>query len=297
MSAKESNGEKYGTFRHFLSDMEPFFFRRKLVYVDVGAYTGSIFSQVLSSSLSIFEAHLFEPNPENFARLEEAARKRFSGRTLNLYNVAVGAEKGSVKLKPAKDMTKVIEMDRLQADRDNAIEVSAVTLDDVSPAFLDRHISILKIDVEGYEDRVLQGANKLLGDQSIDVIYLEAGMNPAATQQCHYRRIDDLLTQKGYRIFKIYEQQHEWLDDSPLLRRVNIAYFSRRFADLRPFSQIEEIRSVTKELNATKERLDSLEKELHAAKARADALNKELHAAKQRAASPIGTWLGKIRAK
>jgi hypothetical protein len=37
------------------------------------------------------------------------------------------------------------------------------------------------------------------------------------------------LEVKGYRLFGIYEQVHEWMAHTPNLRRVNAVFVSRRF--------------------------------------------------------------------
>ena len=67
-----------GNFQQFLEDVTPFFYRHRVTYVDVGAYMGEVFEQVLSSSLKVGEAHIVEPNAESL----EAARER----TAKLYS-------------------------------------------------------------------------------------------------------------------------------------------------------------------------------------------------------------------
>ena len=131
-------------------------------------------------------------------------------------------------------MTKVIgpvtaATGRKRKEGASIFEVDCSTLEVLAKEITERHISLLKVDVEGYEVEVLAGGKRLLVEQKIDVIYIEAGINPHGTQQRYYRFIEDTLRKHGYGLFRIYEQQHEWLDDSPLLRRVNLAFMSRKF--------------------------------------------------------------------
>ena len=79
------------------------------------------------------------------------------------------------------------------------------------------------------------------------MIYIEAGMEPGGKQQTYYRDIEDLLRGHGYRLFRIYEQVHEWLTDSPLLRRVNLAFMSEAFVRRHPFRLSHDLVAMRKE--------------------------------------------------
>lgn len=234
--------------KQFLEDIEPFFYRRSVVYVDVGAYKGETFEDVLASGISLTEAHLFEPNPESFPLLEKMVRRHKNDRNIErvaLHKAAVGNGDAPVRFLANGSMTKVLEGnkddDAAVLGSEKAFEAPCISLDAAARHFLEKHISILKIDVEGYELNVIEGAGALLKEQKIDFIYCEAGINPESTQQTYYRKIEDMLSRHGYRLFKIYEQHHEWIVDSPLLRRVNLAFISSRFAESNPMRLSKEV--------------------------------------------------------
>lgn len=268
-----------GSLQEFLEDMEPFFYRRSLLYVDVGAYNGAVFKKVLASRLTIREAHLIEPNPSSAEALKRNIGGLFKGHIISVHNVALGAQSGTVRIRRAESMTKVVDPNPAEEPEPTSDSGTFVapcyTLDQLSESFSDRHIALLKLDVEGFENQVLAGAAKLLKDQDIDVIYVEAGMNPSGTQQCYFRDIDDTVLAHGYRLFRIYEQMHEWPEDSPFLRRVNLAYFSRRFAERNP-------RLLTRELFDAKTQLQSVEAERDELSKRLDALS-EVSASQRKA--------------
>ena len=244
-----------GGFEQFLEDVAPFFYRRQVTYVDVGAYTGEVFEKVLSSSLKVGEAHIVEPNADALEVARQRIATQFSGPRVSYYQLAIGARRGRVCMRSAKTMTKVVgpatASKTKQQKRDPTLfGVDCTTLDLLSKQITERYISLLKIDVEGYESEVLAGAEGLLAEERVDVVYIEAGTNPEGTQQRYYRFIEDALRKHGYRLFRIYEQHHEWLEDSPLLRRVNLAFMSRKFANAHPYRLTIELHRRQKELEA-----------------------------------------------
>lgn len=265
----------------FLQDIQPFFYRHALTYVDVGAHEGKIFERVLRSSLSVREAHLIEPNAAAIKVAKQNTSPLFSGDDLQYHNMALGAAPGRAMMRAAKKMTKIAAFTagQLKDSKENSnwFEVECSTLDELADSFCERRISLLKIDVEGYELEVLKGARSTLHEHRADVIYIEAGMNPAGTQQCYYRDIEDLLVGHKYRLFKVYEQKHEWLTDSPILRRVNLAFMSEKFASNNPYrvsTELYRARTQLTEAQGTLEtalrRATSAEVELQEFRARAD---------------------------
>ena len=111
------------------------------------------------------------------------------------------------------------------------------------------------------------------------MIYIEAGLNPEGGQQTYYREIEDRLAGLGYRLFRIYEQTHEWIVDSPLLRRVNLAFMSAAFADSHPFRLSRELFARRQAQAALEAELAGRDRALAEAKAGAAAGNRGRRAA------------------
>jgi FkbM family methyltransferase len=264
-----------GSLDEFLHDMEPFFYGKSLTYVDAGAFVGKVFKKVMASGLKVREAHLIEPNPASLSTLREVVSSKAADCALSVYPFALGAEAGTARLRAAQSMTRVTQSASgegpLEPGQDGVFDVECRTLDELAVGFTDGHVSLLKLDVEGSEVRVLAGAVALLRDQRVDVIYVEAGMNPEGTQQCYYRDIDDCLRQHGYRLFRVYEQMHEWLEDSPVLRRVNLAYLSQKFANQHPFRLSRDLFEARKQLKLAQAENASEKARTAAAVAAADA--------------------------
>lgn len=254
---------KRDSFAEFLNDIKPLFHTQRVSYVDVGAYVGETFREFLAAGFKPDEVFLIEPNPRSLEQLQSSIRAIEGGpKTLNVYNVALSSKKGRIRLRAAKDMTRVDARDEsrsLSRVSRNTFEVEATTLDSLADDLLVRHISVLKIDVEGHELEVLKGATQLLSNESIDIIYIEAGMSRDVKQQCYYRDIEDALLPYGYRPFRFYEQTHEWMNDSPVLRRVNAAYISRAFSQRMPLRLTQELYDCKAQLRYKDARLAELQ--------------------------------------
>lgn len=232
----------------FLSDIAPFFKGRAICYLDVGAYIGLVYDDLMRSAIVVGDAYLIEPNPDSFAKLEERLATALKAGKLHTYNRAVSDKNTTLTLQKNRTMTRVVNAgentesrvthpgrERAPNSSDGELfSIESIRLDGFANRHIKKNVDLMKIDVEGHEIPALRGARKLLQRQQINVIYIEAGLDPANTQQTHIHKIDEFLRRYGYRIYRIYEQKHEWPTKSPLLRRVNVAYMSESFAAEHP---------------------------------------------------------------
>ncbi|MCW0372114.1 MULTISPECIES: FkbM family methyltransferase [Xanthomonas] len=118
-------------------------------YVDIGAYRGDTVKKFRAAARHDYAAiHAFEPDPANFAALQHGLGED-GGRT-TLYNAAVADVAGTMAFDAQGTMGS-----RLDGRGD--ARVDCVRLDD-----LVEHVSVLKMDVEGAEAKVLRGATELI---------------------------------------------------------------------------------------------------------------------------------------
>jgi FkbM family methyltransferase len=133
--------------------------------VDVGANTGQWSGMVLDC-VTPKKLVIIEPAPEAFAKLKEtfAADPR-----VELHNVAIGEGEGTSKLKITRDTTGASLLQPKEQMREligsnwtvtSEVEVAMTTLDRLLGDLPE--ISLLKIDVQGYEKAVLAGAGQTL---------------------------------------------------------------------------------------------------------------------------------------
>jgi FkbM family methyltransferase len=259
----------------FLADIEPFFFKRAMIYADIGANDGGTFEAVLNMGFSVNRAVLVEANPKIFARLQDAVAARNQAKKVTCLNLAMSDRQGAVHLRDMENMSRILA-EALPADAagdadalaNQTFRVEAQPFDTLAEMFPDGHVSLLKIDVEGHETQVLRGCGAMLAARAIDVLYIEAGVSSGNPQQTYFRDIDDMMSAQGYRLFRIYEQTHEWIEDSPALRRFNVAYFSPTFEARFPMTMTRELTRLDKDLAASRATIASLTAERDAALAR-----------------------------
>ena len=102
---------------------------------------------------------------------------------------------------------------------ENSESVEIETLSEFCQSMNIDAISLLKIDTEGYDLRVLMGTEDMLRKQKIDLIWVEAGMNPRNRTHVPFEKIKQYLEGMGYLLFGIYEQVPERPTQKPHMRR------------------------------------------------------------------------------
>jgi FkbM family methyltransferase len=176
------------------------------LYVDVGAYIGFIVSLAANAVGPTGSIIAFEPSADTLAKLKKAVQE--SGRTnIHVRREAIGAWTGTSKLLTPVDhwahqsyRASLVPAPGLGS----ATQVPTVSLTDV---FGDdgRQIRLLKIDVEGHERSVLQGARQLLSKRRCEAVLME--LNPAALAGAG-TTVEDLVAdmdEVGYQPFKVDE--------------------------------------------------------------------------------------------
>jgi len=133
------------------------------VALDVGANIGTT-SAILSQHLPHGQVYAFEPGPNVFAALETnvAANGLDNVKPVNL---AVAAKPGTIKFFEDAAYGHI-------ATDDRGCDVAAVSIDDFVTSRAIKRIDFIKIDVEGFESGVLEGATKTI-ERFAPIVYME----------------------------------------------------------------------------------------------------------------------------
>jgi len=175
------------------------------------------------------DLHCFEPVRSTFDELQAAVGNL---PTVRCHRVALGSHQGSGRmiLEGSSDLFWLEETEGTpaQASRPNSEPVQVTRLADFCGQARISHVDLLKIDTEGHDLEVLIGAESLLDEMQIDLVQVEAGMNDDNTRHVSLATFIEYLQPKGYRLFGLYEQVHEWPTHKPHLRRSNAVFVSLR---------------------------------------------------------------------
>lgn len=177
--------------------------------VDVGANTGG-YKKELLEAIPQLSYYGIEPHPETFKTLQ----KRVKGRLHHVYNVALGAKNGSIKLydfaddadlkhtQPTSTLASTIPsvIRDFHHQKAQSFRVKQMTLDTFVQKEKLETIDLLKIDTEGNELQVLQGAKDLLKRKKVRFVQFEFNeMN--AYSKTFFKDFVDLLP--GYTFYRL----------------------------------------------------------------------------------------------
>lgn len=142
------------------------FLRADDVFVDVGANAGSF--TILACAAVGARGVAFEPVPSTYRRLVENMELNGLGKRVKCINKGVGADRGSVAFTADSGATNHPVARGEQCT--NAVTVEMTSLD---IALEGESPTLLKIDVEGYETSVLEGARETLRRPALSSVIME----------------------------------------------------------------------------------------------------------------------------
>jgi FkbM family methyltransferase len=140
------------------------FLRPGDLFLDVGANVGSY--TILASGVCKARTVAFEPDPETARHLQKNIEINALSKLVLVRQVAVGAEEATVRFTSGRDAVNQVVGPEVK----NARLVPQKRLDDMLTG---QNPIMMKMDVEGYEEQALLGAEQLLFNSSLMVIELE----------------------------------------------------------------------------------------------------------------------------
>ena len=158
--------------------------------LDIGANVGNYTKLILQETNS--KVISFEPLPDAYRELE-VLKKDFKER-LETFNIAISNENkiqelyyGSEKSEKASLMNNLEKLSFVGETNINKILVEVKKLDDLKDILKNQIIDFIKIDTEGYEFEVLDGAQHLLKEHQPKFIQIEFNWHQLLKEQTLYK--------------------------------------------------------------------------------------------------------------
>lgn len=134
------------------------------LFVDIGANIGAY--SIMAAGAVGADVLAIEPVPETFAQL--VANVRFNGLEVDARQCGVSSERGEIHFTTAHGCQNKVAS---PAGTESTIAVRVEKLD----AICSRTPAIIKIDVEGHEPAVLEGAKQILSSSELRAVVMENG--------------------------------------------------------------------------------------------------------------------------
>ena len=201
---------------YFLDDGQKALFHRVnegMNVIDIGANIGAVtlhLAKKISPSGRIFS---FEPSPLNFKRaFKNISLNNFSN--IKLINQGLGNEKSMAFLYNVNPNNRGMMRLLPEDDQNNSFEKEAVeidTLDSSMKKFSIPKPDFIKIDVEGFEYKVLKGARETLMNHK-PALFIELDDNNLREQKSNAKELIQYLLNLNYRI--INTESNRGIDDN-----------------------------------------------------------------------------------
>jgi FkbM family methyltransferase len=179
---------------------------------DVGANTGQT-AVKFSQSYPGAKIYSFEPISSTFQKLVENTKKYPA---IICKNIAFGdrIERMEVNVFDEKDseLNSLVSTNMNRDTRSPTETIYVTTIDEFLTQNNIPGIDLLKIDTEGFEINVLNGATETLRQNKIKLIYVEVGLdNQVNKRHQNFVDIQNYLTQHNFVFFGFYEIAHSLL--------------------------------------------------------------------------------------
>jgi FkbM family methyltransferase len=192
--------------------------------IDIGGNFG--YHTLLFSKQCSEKVYSFEPQVQNFELLRENVKKN-SIENIILHDYACGDENCEIRM-PILNCNQTLNMGDFTPNRNienNRVSISkSIKLDEYN---FDSKIDFIKLDVQGWEKKVLAGAAKLLKTHKpIMIVEFECFQLEKTNTTC--KELFDFIREQDYYIFYM---EYEYPSDHLCVHRKNLKDFVLKFQE------------------------------------------------------------------
>ncbi|MBB4070349.1 FkbM family methyltransferase [Salinibacter ruber] len=174
------------------------------IILDAGANVG----QTASRLIQYFpKTHIysFEPVERTYAQLRENIGLHSN---VTCVNKALGAQTGkeTVLLQEDSELNTLSDAPPREPEAVMGKEVVSIdTVDNFCDRNNIRHVDILKMDVQGYELNILEGATDLINENRVRLIYSEVSFSESNSDMQSFCELNQWLHERGYQLCGFYK--------------------------------------------------------------------------------------------
>ena len=168
------------------------FLRKEDVFVDIGANLGHY--SLLASGIADCNSIAVEPVPAVFEQLQKQIILNDLKQKVTTLNIGISDQPGALYFSTDRGTMNRVVSEKYPA----SVQVPVKTLDQTLAG---KNINLMKIDVEGFEEKVLRGGNDTLRNLSLKAVILELNSNNnyyGATNAM----VLNYMTEKGFRPYE-----------------------------------------------------------------------------------------------
>lgn len=181
------------------------------VILDVGAHFGEFYEEVRRSGYKNRVISI-EPTLSSFEILKKIKSNDQSFKSLN---IALGEETGELIINEYEEssMNSILDVDRdstyILSPKKGSSKIGCMTLDElIQSESLENEVIFIKLDVQGFELKILKGLNKYL--ESVSAMQVEISINPVYRDASNLPEFIEWLEKNNFKIVSIVtERFHE----------------------------------------------------------------------------------------
>lgn len=185
----------FGTSEPDLFSFYDAFCRNGMVVIDAGANIGLHTLFIAKRIAPLGKIFSIEASPKNFNRLMENV-EGCALKNARCYPLALGDTRGQAFIKED-----VGDSSRSRISKHNSgVVVDMTCLDEFCEKESIDRVDLMKLDVEGFELRVLRGGESLFSRGACRVLQIELDPNNLTRQGCQESKVEAWLFERGYRL-------------------------------------------------------------------------------------------------
>lgn len=200
--------------------------KREISLVDIGAHNGD-FTAMIASYCGISKGILIEVIPEKV----ECLRKQFAAPKYTIFDCAISSKEGFLEfeINEATATSSLLRIKREMHELSNVnigkgtiIDCRARTLDSIMGETNLSHIDLLKLDVQGAEHLVLEGAKQAIKKTSM--VWTEVSFKPLYEESSDFCLLYQMFYERG---FELMELESDFRAPSGELLQGNALFINR----------------------------------------------------------------------